>query len=887
MNPTNGGSPANGGPANGRRFDLDPDDPTQSAAPAARAAAEQSTGARADADEDPRLLAAVQEYMAALESGKRVSRQELLARHPDIAKELSDCLDGLAFVHSAAAKMQDPGAGHPSSHDEPDVDPARAQPLGDFRLVREIGRGGMGVVYEAVQLSLGRRVAVKVLPLASAFDPRHLQRFRNEAQAAAQLHHSNIVPVYAVGSERGVHFYAMQLIEGESLDDVIRDLRAAAAAKGADGNENGRIALERNANATTDADAATATWRPGSSAAGGARPRSPGQSRPRVRPPLAASQSGAPAGGSPAAISASAHSLVDTLPSLRSQKRASYYRTVARLALQAAEALEYAHSLGVVHRDIKPANLMLDVRGNLWITDFGLAQFYAESGGLTQTGDILGTLRYMSPEQAGGRAVVLDQRTDVYSLGMTIYELLTLERALPGVTREQLLHEIGKVDPRPVRTIDKTIPVELETILTKATSKEASDRYATAGAMADDLRRFLRDEPILARPPSLRDKAVKWTRRHRAVAVSAVVVLVLATAGLLTSTVLIANEQSKTKAALVGEQNRAREANEQRNRAEQNYQQARAAVDFFTRIAKDELLDPRLADVRKQLLEGALVYYQGFLEQHRDEPKIETELTQARVQVSQILGELAAFSEFGRVRQRAELLGQESVQKELKLPPESAKVVEAFIAARWKQAWNEGKLDPTKATPVERAAWLTDSADATEDQVRQVLTAEQETRLHQIWLQAQGAGAFNDPEVVKALRLTDAQKDVVRKAQDEYWASWRRLFQEKDKEKEKDKERGGDRDRDKDNDRDKDKDREKRVPPWETDRQFREQAVQTVVAKLTPAQAQKWQQMVGEPFTGGVWLPGRPGGPGGPGGFGGPGGGGGGRGGRGRGPDHH
>src|SRR6185436_12167856 len=155
----------------------------------------------------------------------------LLARHPDIAKELSDCLDGLAFVHSAAAKMQDASGGQSISHDEPDVDPARAQPLGDFRLVREIGRGGMGVVYEAVQLSLGRRVAVKVLPLASAFDPRHLQRFRNEAQAAAQLHHSNIVPVYAVGSERGVHFYAMQLIAGQSLAQVLRSVRKRAGRK--------------------------------------------------------------------------------------------------------------------------------------------------------------------------------------------------------------------------------------------------------------------------------------------------------------------------------------------------------------------------------------------------------------------------------------------------------------------------------------------------------------------------------------------------------------------------------------------------------------------------------------------------------------------------------
>src|SRR4051812_6003027 len=173
--------------------------------------------------EDPRLISAVREYMALLEAGVHPHRQEFLARYPEIATELAACLDGLAFVHSAAAQMQTPG-----TNANVDEESATARPLGDFKLIREIGRGGMGVVYEAVQLSLGRRVAVKVLPFAATLDARHLQRFRNEAQAAAQLHHTNIVPVYAVGCERSVHFYAMQMIEGQSLADVIKDLRAAA-----------------------------------------------------------------------------------------------------------------------------------------------------------------------------------------------------------------------------------------------------------------------------------------------------------------------------------------------------------------------------------------------------------------------------------------------------------------------------------------------------------------------------------------------------------------------------------------------------------------------------------------------------------------------------------
>ncbi|MCI0639208.1 MAG: protein kinase [Gemmataceae bacterium] len=177
----------------------------------------------AELPDDPRLMQAVQEYLAELEAGKRPSRHDILRRYPDLAQPLAQCLDGLDLVHKAA--LSEPSApGRPSPLAE-SAEALAANPLGDFKIVREIGRGGMGIVYEAVQLSLGRRVALKVLPFAATLDAKHLQRFRNEAQAAAQLHHTNIVPVYAVGAERGVHFYAMQLIEGQSLADVIRDMR--------------------------------------------------------------------------------------------------------------------------------------------------------------------------------------------------------------------------------------------------------------------------------------------------------------------------------------------------------------------------------------------------------------------------------------------------------------------------------------------------------------------------------------------------------------------------------------------------------------------------------------------------------------------------------------
>src|SRR5262245_18632998 len=176
-------------------------------------------------DDDPRVLRAAQEYLAELEAGRRPRRSEFVARFPEVAAELGPYLEALDMVHGAAPLLHSSG-GRPTA-----ADPLPAEPLGDYRIEREIGRGGMGVVYEAVQLSLGRRVALKVLPFAAALDAKQLQRFQNEAQAAAQLHHTNIVPVYAVGSERGVHYYAMQLIEGQNLADLITQMRPQDSAQ--------------------------------------------------------------------------------------------------------------------------------------------------------------------------------------------------------------------------------------------------------------------------------------------------------------------------------------------------------------------------------------------------------------------------------------------------------------------------------------------------------------------------------------------------------------------------------------------------------------------------------------------------------------------------------
>src|SRR5262245_4072492 len=204
-----------------------------------------------------------------------------------------------------------------------------------------------------------------------------------------------------------------------------------------------------------------------------------------------------------------------------------YFRVVAQWGVQAAEALDHAHQLGVVHRDIKPSNLMVDAGGRLWVTDFGVAQFHSDAR-LTLTGDLVGTLRYMSPEQALAQRAVLDHRTDIYSLGATLYELLALVPAFAGTDRQELLRQIAFEEPRPPRRVNKAVPAELEVIVLKAMAKAPEERYATAQELADDLRRFLEDRPIQAKRPSLALRARKWARRHQAVVWSAAVVAVLA-----------------------------------------------------------------------------------------------------------------------------------------------------------------------------------------------------------------------------------------------------------------------------------------------------------------------------------------------------------------------
>jgi tetratricopeptide (TPR) repeat protein len=403
-----------------------------------------ASGSRAGTD-DRALAIVVEDLTARLQMGEAVDVEACCRSHPVHASRLRELIPALQILATLGDGM--------------DHGRLLGEPLGDFRLLREVGRGGMGVVYEAEQISLGRRVALKVLPFAATLDPKHLQRFRNEAQAAACLHHPNIVPVYGVGCVRGVHYYAMQFIEGQSLARVIEELRDSPNSAG----------VARPASTTATTGPATVSSR-------GIQPGTP-FSQSSVREP-------------------------------------AHFRAVAQLGIQAAEALQHAHEFGVVHRDIKPANLLLDARGILWVTDFGLAQAPCDVR-LTLTGDLVGTLRYMSPEQASGRHGVIDHRADIYSLGATLYELLTLQPAITGHNREDLLRQAAASEYQRPRQLNRAIPSELEIIVLKAMAREPLDRYATAQALADDLRRWLDGRPIWARRPSLNRRIRCWVRQHR------------------------------------------------------------------------------------------------------------------------------------------------------------------------------------------------------------------------------------------------------------------------------------------------------------------------------------------------------------------------------------
>jgi serine/threonine protein kinase len=384
----------------------------------------------APASRDP-LDTLAEEFAERCRRGEQPSVEEYAGRYPEMAAEIRRLLQTVAFLEAGRRKAAGPGSG------SGEIASAAALPferLGDNRLVREIGRGGMGVVYEAIQEPLGRRVAVKVLPGRASADARGRARFLREAKAIARLRHPHIVPIHALGEQDGTPYYVMPLVDGAGLDRVLADPSADIPAD------------------------------------------PPGRAR-----------------------------------------------WVAELGRQAAEALAHAHEEGILHRDIKPANLLLDSAGTLWLADFGLAKL-ADDLALTGTGELPGTLRYLAPECLTSEP---DARSDVYSLGLTLYELLVGRPAFGETDRIRLLHQIQWEPVEAPRESVPDVPRDLETIILRASAQDPDARYASAAALAEDLDRFLDGRPILARRASRWERLGRWRARNPVVSSLAALSIVL------------------------------------------------------------------------------------------------------------------------------------------------------------------------------------------------------------------------------------------------------------------------------------------------------------------------------------------------------------------------
>jgi serine/threonine protein kinase/tetratricopeptide (TPR) repeat protein/WD40 repeat protein len=439
------------------------------------------------------------EFAERFRRGERPSLREYQDRFPELADDIQELFPALVEVEQADADRPELA---PDGETVTEAPPLRQ--VGDYRILREIGRGGMGVVYEAEQVSLGRRVALKILSSHGLGDAKAQQRFRREARSAARLHHTNIVPVFEVGQDGDICYYAMQLIHGQGLDQVIGEVRRLREFSAAD-LQDVKPATARTLPQVDGAPRSKAVTQAAKSLLTG-RLEAATQSaeQPLAEPPSFPQ----PTSSSTSALGLGRSNLSGTHAGQR-----PYFDSVARVGLQTALALAHAHARGILHRDVKPSNLLLDESGVVWVTDFGLAK--TEDDNLTRTGDMPGTLRYMAPERFHGQC---DARADLYALGLTLYELLVLAPAYTASHRLHLIEQIRSQDPPRLRTLDPRVPRDLETVVLKAIDKDPRLRYQSAEDLAEDLRRFLADEPIQARRTRLPERLGRWCRRNPAVA---------------------------------------------------------------------------------------------------------------------------------------------------------------------------------------------------------------------------------------------------------------------------------------------------------------------------------------------------------------------------------
>lgn len=491
------------------------------------------------------------EFIQRIRDGESPQVADYEQQYPDMAQAIRDILPALAVIEKLKPSSSDENA----TQDEPLQNTDSPTQIGEFQIVREIGRGGMGVVYEAIQQSLQRRVALKVLPYQVIRNQTRLARFDREARAAARLHHTNIVPVFDFGTGEGVHYFAMQFINGLTLDQVLLEIKRV--------KEDDPDIFDQPIEWTHGPQTGDETLRT--------------QLADTIR------------------NSGSANTLdVDSERGI--VYGSGYCDNIARLGAHVARALEYAHQQGVLHRDIKPSNLILDTTGNIWVTDFGLATT-EEDEALTKTGEVLGTIRYMAPEVFNG---VADQRSDIYSLGITLFEMLALRPAFEEKNRRRLIRMILNESPQKLRSIDPSIPRDLETIVHKAIERDPNQRYPTATSFADDLNRFLLGKPIRARRVSPLAHLSRWIVRNPVSAslTAAVLLLLVSTAVISTVAAIklntIANERSIALQSAIESEKRANQLSKKETNARKDAEIQLLRAERIEKFMKRTLRSPSL-----------------------------------------------------------------------------------------------------------------------------------------------------------------------------------------------------------------------------------------------------------------------------------------------------
>ena len=549
-----------------------------------------------------------------MRDGSNPSIDAYLQKHGDESGQLRELLKSIEMIESMklAGDRQLDGANR-----------SRAiKQLDDYTIVREIGCGGMGVVFEAIHQSLGRRVAIKVLSHSLLDQPKHLGRFRREARAAARLRHPNIVPVFGVGQAEGQHYYVMDYIRGLSLQEWLQST-----------NGDARLKPTRGQSMTNVSSV-------------------PSQTSFETAPIKVDATVPAIEGTDPNSL------LLQTIPDDRDS--AEYFRWVAKLIATVCDALEYAHQQGVLHRDIKPANLLLDQKGSVWVADFGLAKLIEQDA--TVTGDLVGTPQYMSPESFENR---YDEASETYCVALTLYELLALQPAIDGQSTADTILKATQGKFTAPRKLNHRIPRDLETIVLKALQQDPSNRYSTAGDLRDDLQCFLDDRPIAARRTGPVERLYRWSRREPAMAA-----LTLGTFLSLMALVTVSSfAYWKTRGALIDSQiaesnatTSASLAGDQRQLAQSNLEVAIRAFESVSKKIVDsgsepdvELLgdfsdsvSPNVSDSDAEILQSLLLFFDELATNNSEDQRLRRQAAAARSRAGDI------YLRLGRLREADE-----------------------------------------------------------------------------------------------------------------------------------------------------------------------------------------------------------------------------------------